>query len=112
MNIQSLATPPGLRPSGPEACPGAAETALMHGLAKGLEGLLGAKPVPRAPKIACCCGATPDGRVTRLQPRTARTAPAPAERPAGQVIQLPLRACAPIFAASVNRLTESRLVRL
>lgn len=109
MHVSTLAAPFGLRPG--ERPPG--EQALMHGLAKGLEELLGAKPVPPAPRIICSCGTGPLGAAGGVAVLVSR-APAPdaAQGPCAQVVRLPVRPRKPIFAGSVSRLTEARVVRL
>jgi hypothetical protein len=86
-----LAAPPG--PSERHLCPTSTEQALMHGLAKGLEGLLETKPVPPAPKLACCCSSDS------------------IRRSASTVVRLPARPRQAIFTGAVNRFTEPRLVR-
>jgi hypothetical protein len=92
----------------------------MHGLAKGLEGLLGAKPVPPAPRIVCGMPPACHATVTRLpvrspraEPRTDHSARGPDVRQTGgQVVRLPVRPRKPVFVTSVSRATEPRLVRL
>ena len=120
MQLPPFAAPPGLQPGASES---PADQALMHGLAKGLEGLLGVKPVPPGPRIVCglsptCHGivhGTVHGSVTRLP---ARIRPAqhqdggPRSQDGAQVVRLPVRSRKPVFATSVKRTPELRLVRL
>ena len=67
---------------------------LMHGLARGLEGLLGSKPVPPGPRIVCVPAGVRDrtADIARIAPglRLARTEPRDGSR-RGEVVHLPLR---------------------
>lgn len=115
MQLPPFAAPPGLQPGASES---PVDQALMHGLAKGLEGLLGAKPVPPAPRIICSVSpayhGTVHGTVTRLP---ARSRPqhldgSPRSQGGAQVVRLPVRPRKPVFASSKKRTPEPRLVRL